>query len=74
LCSLPHGLDTPFSRLLEHLLSACVSLDLCMFSFSNTELSRAVQLLHQRGVRVRVLTDRDYMSISGSQIGVLRKA
>ncbi|MCI4393806.1 hypothetical protein PGIGA_G00161660 [Pangasianodon gigas] len=74
LCPLPHGLDTPFSRLLEHLLSACVSLDLCLFSFSNLELSRAVLLLHSRGVRVRVLTDRDYMAITGSQIGVLRKA
>lgn len=73
-CSLPHDLDTPFSRLLKHLLSACVSLDLCLFSFSNTELSRAVLLLHSRGVRVRVLTDRDYMAITGSQIGVLRKA
>lgn len=74
LCSLPHGLATSFSRLLEHLLSACVSLDLCLFSFSNPELSRAVLLLHSRGVRVRVLTDRDYMAITGSQIGTLRKA
>ncbi|XP_060754275.1 LOW QUALITY PROTEIN: mitochondrial cardiolipin hydrolase, partial [Neoarius graeffei] len=73
-CPLPHGLDTPFSRLLEHLLSACVSLDLCLFSFSNTDLSRAVLLLHSRGVQVRVLTDRDYVDICGSQIGVLRKA
>ncbi|XP_058236778.1 mitochondrial cardiolipin hydrolase isoform X1 [Hemibagrus wyckioides] len=74
LCPLPHGLNTSFTRLLEHLLSACVSLDLCLFSFSNPELSRAVLLLHSRGVRVRLFTDRDYMAISGSQIGVLRKA
>ncbi|XP_062865371.1 mitochondrial cardiolipin hydrolase [Trichomycterus rosablanca] len=74
LCPLPHGLDTPFSRLLRHLLSACVSLDLCVFSFSHMELSRAVLLLHSRGVRVRVLTDRDYMTITGSQIGTLRRA
>ncbi|XP_053472367.1 mitochondrial cardiolipin hydrolase isoform X4 [Ictalurus furcatus] len=74
LCPLPHGLNTPFSRLLEHLLSVCVSLDLCLFNFSNAELSRAVLLLHSQGVRVRVLVDRDYMATTGSQIGVLRKA
>ncbi|XP_027012142.2 mitochondrial cardiolipin hydrolase isoform X1 [Tachysurus fulvidraco] len=74
LCPLPHGLNTSFTRLLEHLLSACVSLDLCLFSFSNTELSRAVLLLHSQGVRVRVLTDRVYMAINGSQIGILLKA
>ncbi|TSK17949.1 Mitochondrial cardiolipin hydrolase [Bagarius yarrelli] len=73
-CPLPHGLNTSFTKLLEHLLSACVSLDICLFSFSNTELSRAVLLLHSRGVRVRVLTDRNYMAITGSQIGILRKA
>ncbi|KAI4877048.1 hypothetical protein NFI96_011305, partial [Prochilodus magdalenae] len=73
-CPLPHGLDTSFSRLLAHLLSTCVSLDLCVFSFSHMELSRAVLLLHSRGVAVRVLTDRDYMSINGSQIGALRRA
>nr|XP_010598552.1 LOW QUALITY PROTEIN: mitochondrial cardiolipin hydrolase [Loxodonta africana] len=38
------------------------------------QLGRAVQLLHQRGVRVRVITDCDYMALNGSQIGLLRKA
>ncbi|XP_059409312.1 mitochondrial cardiolipin hydrolase isoform X1 [Carassius carassius] len=73
-CPLPHGVETSFSRLLVHLLSSRVSLDLCMFSFSHMELSRAILLLHKRGVVVRVVTDRDYMTITGSQIGALRKA
>lgn len=73
-CSLPHGVDTSFSRLLRYILSACSSLDLCLFSFSNMDLSRAVLLLHSRGVTIRVLTDKVYSAISGSQIGVLRKA
>ncbi|TNN83670.1 Mitochondrial cardiolipin hydrolase [Liparis tanakae] len=34
----------------------------------------AVLALHARGVVVRILSDRDYIAISGSQIGVLRKA
>ncbi|XP_044044917.1 mitochondrial cardiolipin hydrolase [Siniperca chuatsi] len=73
-CSLPHGVDTSFSRLLQRILSTSSSLDLCVFAFSNMDLSRAVLALHSRGVTIRVLTDKDYAAITGSQIGVLRKA
>ncbi|XP_036134274.1 mitochondrial cardiolipin hydrolase [Molossus molossus] len=72
-CSLPHG-ESSLSRLLRALLAARVSLELCLFAFSSPQLGRAVQLLHQRGVRVRVITDCDYMALKGSQIGLLRKA
>ncbi|XP_017285961.1 mitochondrial cardiolipin hydrolase [Kryptolebias marmoratus] len=73
-CSLPHGVETSFYRLLRHILSASSSLDLCVFSFSNADLRRAVLLLHSKGVAVRVVSDKDYSAITGSQIGVLRKA
>ncbi|XP_027945390.1 mitochondrial cardiolipin hydrolase [Eumetopias jubatus] len=73
LCSLPHG-ESSLSRLLRALLAARASLELCLFAFSSPQLGRAVQLLHQRGVRVRVITDCDYMALNGSQIGLLRKA
>ncbi|XP_008275790.1 mitochondrial cardiolipin hydrolase [Stegastes partitus] len=73
-CSLPHGVETSFTRLLRRILSASSSLDLCIFAFSNMDLSRAVLTLHSRGVTIRVLTDKDYAAITGSQIGVLRKA
>ncbi|CAK6437593.1 unnamed protein product [Pipistrellus nathusii] len=72
-CSLPHG-ESSLSRLLRALLAARASLELCLFAFSSPQLGRAVQLLHQRGVRVRVVTDCDYMALKGSQIGLLRKA
>ncbi|XP_019268794.1 mitochondrial cardiolipin hydrolase [Panthera pardus] len=72
-CSLPHG-ESSLSRLLGALLAARASLELCLFAFSSPQLGRAVQLLHQRGVRVRVITDCDYMALNGSQIGLLRKA
>lgn len=72
-CGLPHG-ESSLSRLLRALLAARVSLELCLFAFSSPQLGRAVQLLHQRGVRVRVVTDCDYMALKGSQIGLLRKA
>lgn len=38
------------------------------------DLSRAVLALNNRGVAIQVLTDKDYAEITGSQIGVLRKA
>ncbi|XP_051488296.1 mitochondrial cardiolipin hydrolase [Apus apus] len=41
---------------------------------SDEQLGRAVQLLHRRGVRVRVVTDEQYMGLQGSQIGLLRWA
>ncbi|XP_019512176.1 PREDICTED: mitochondrial cardiolipin hydrolase [Hipposideros armiger] len=72
-CSLPH-IESSLSRLLRALLAARASLELCLFAFSSPQLGRAVQLLHQRGVRVRVITDCDYMALNGSQIGLLRKA
>lgn len=73
-CSLPHDVETSFSRLLRHIMSASYSLDLCVFAFSNMDLCRAVLALHKKGINIRVLTDKDYAAITGSQIGVLRKA
>ncbi|OXB68753.1 hypothetical protein ASZ78_002168 [Callipepla squamata] len=70
-CPLPRA-DCSFSRLLRLLLSARRSLELCLFSFSSPELGRAVAVLHRRGVRVRVVTDAQYMALRGSQIGALR--
>nr|XP_019939902.1 PREDICTED: mitochondrial cardiolipin hydrolase [Paralichthys olivaceus] len=74
LCPLPHGVETSFSRLLCRILSAKSSLDLCIFCFSNMELCRAVLALHSKGVTIQVLTDQEYAHVTGSQIGVLRKA
>ncbi|KAJ7403981.1 Mitochondrial cardiolipin hydrolase [Willisornis vidua] len=71
-CPLPRA-DTSLSRLVRRLLSARRSLDLCIFSFSCPLLARAVHLLHRRGVRVRLVTDAQYMGLQGSQIGRLRQ-
>ncbi|KAG8433070.1 hypothetical protein GDO86_017375 [Hymenochirus boettgeri] len=72
-CRLSHT-DSALTRLLFRLLGAQRSLDLCLFTFSCPVLARAVLSLHQRGVRVRVVTDSDYMAASGSQMGDLRSA
>ncbi|XP_075686781.1 mitochondrial cardiolipin hydrolase [Rhinoderma darwinii] len=73
-CPLPHHTDSALSQLIRRLLGARRSLELCIFTFSSSPLAQAVLLLHGRGVRVRVITDSDYMAASGSQIGALRKA
>ncbi|XP_072273526.1 mitochondrial cardiolipin hydrolase [Pyxicephalus adspersus] len=73
LCPLPHT-DSDLHRLMRRLMEARRSLELCIFTFSSPPLARAVLLLHSRGVRVRVITDSDYMATVGSQIGALRKA
>ncbi|XP_027539728.1 mitochondrial cardiolipin hydrolase [Neopelma chrysocephalum] len=72
-CPLPRA-ETSLSRLVRRLLSARRSLDLCIFAFSCPQLARAVHLLHRRGVRVRLVTDAQYMGLHGSQIGRLRHA
>ncbi|NWR68145.1 PLD6 hydrolase, partial [Bucorvus abyssinicus] len=72
-CPLPRA-DCSFRRLLRRLLSARRSLEICLFAFSSPQLGRAVQILHRRGVRVRVVTDAQYMGLRGSQIGLLRHA
>ncbi|NXX39193.1 PLD6 hydrolase, partial [Tricholaema leucomelas] len=72
-CPLPRG-DCSLSRLLRRLLSARRTLELCLFAFSSPQLARAVQLLHRRGVRVRVVIDAQSMEMKGSQIGLLRHA
>ncbi|XP_029357819.1 mitochondrial cardiolipin hydrolase [Echeneis naucrates] len=71
-CSFPHSVETSFSRLLRCILSATSSLDICVFAFSNMDLYRAVLALHNRGVIIRVLADKDYTAIPGSQIWSLR--
>ncbi|CAF95015.1 unnamed protein product, partial [Tetraodon nigroviridis] len=70
-CSLPHGQETSIHILLRHILSASSSLDVCMFAFTNTDLSRAVLALRSRGVAIRVLVEEKNISICGSQIPVL---
>lgn len=57
--------------LLRHILSAASSLDVCIFAFTNADLSRAVLALHSRGVAVRVLVEEKNIFICGSQIPVL---
>ncbi|XP_051878460.1 LOW QUALITY PROTEIN: mitochondrial cardiolipin hydrolase [Pristis pectinata] len=72
-CSLPHR-ESSLSSLARLLLAARRSLDVCVFSISSADLGGSVLAVHGRGVRVRVITDSDYMALAGSQVGTFRKA
>ncbi|XP_043567698.1 mitochondrial cardiolipin hydrolase [Chiloscyllium plagiosum] len=72
-CSLSHR-ESALSCLTRLLLSARRSLDVCVFTISSVELSNSVLAVHGRGVRVRVITDSDYMALAGSQVGAFRRA
>ncbi|XP_067859083.1 mitochondrial cardiolipin hydrolase isoform X1 [Heptranchias perlo] len=72
-CGLSHQ-ESALSSLARLLLSARRSLDVCVFTISSLELSGSVLAVHGRGVRVRVVTDSDYMALAGSQVGTFRKA
>jgi len=72
-CGLSHR-ESALSCLTRLLLSARHSLDVCVFTISSLELSSTVLAMHGRGVRVRVITDSDYMALAGSQVGTFRRA
>ncbi|XP_078414638.1 mitochondrial cardiolipin hydrolase [Cetorhinus maximus] len=72
-CGLSHR-ESALSCLARLLLSARHSLDVCVFTISSLELSNSVLAVHGRGVRVRVITDSDYMALAGSQVGTFRRA
>lgn len=61
------------SVLLETLQEAKESLDVCVFVISCKELADALIKAHHNGVVVRVISDNEQMTVSGSQIERLRK-
>ena len=63
-----------FSVLVETLNCVQETLNVCVFTISHYELASVLIRAHQRGVIVRVLTDNEQMSSSGSQIERLRRA
>ncbi|XP_032896662.1 mitochondrial cardiolipin hydrolase [Amblyraja radiata] len=72
-CPLPHR-ESALSRMARLLLSARRSIDVCVFTISSLDLSGSVLVAYERGVRVRVITDSDYMALASSQVGTFRKA
>eukprot|EP00803_Ostreobium_quekettii_P011127 evm.model.scf_2095.4 EVM.evm.TU.scf_2095.4 scf_2095:18739-25500(-) len=61
-------------RFLEYFTTAKKSLDICVFTITSNEIADEVLRAHERGLRVRVISDDDQMATRGSDIQRLRDA
>lgn len=66
------GQDIP-ENIAFYMSQAKKSIDLCVFTISDDVLSGCLKGLHERGVKVRVITDNNKMSDSGSQVKELAR-
>ncbi len=55
----------------DHLRSAKKSLDICVFTISDNDISAEIKAAHQRGVKTRIITDNDKSLDEGSDILLL---
>lgn len=62
------------SRMLRYLQDAKESLDVCIYLLTVREISNQIVKAHNRGLKVRVITDEDMANGSGSQINSFRQA
>lgn len=60
-------------KIRELLLQARHSVDICVYTISDDQLSEAILACHQRGIAVRVLSDNDKLYDDGSDIQWLRE-
>lgn len=67
------GQDIP-ENIAYHLSRAKRTIDLCVFTISDELLSQCLKAAHNRGVKVRLITDNNKMRDSGSQVKELARA
>lgn len=59
---------TSFTRFLHFFHTAKTSLDICVFTITNSAITSAIKAAHGRGVKVRLITDDEQMKQVGSDI------
>lgn len=57
--------------IIDHLRSAKKTLDICVFTISDNDISAEIKGAHQRGVKTRIITDNDKSLDVGSDIMLL---
>lgn len=57
--------------IIELIESATQSLDICVFTISDDQLSRAILRAMNKGTQIRIITDNDKASDQGSDIQTL---
>jgi phosphatidylserine/phosphatidylglycerophosphate/cardiolipin synthase-like enzyme len=65
--SSPHDLNTPAHALARYIGQAQESIDVCAFELDNDVIIDALVAAVKRGVRVRLVTETDYLDESGPQ-------
>uniref|UniRef100_A0A2A4K4V7 Mitochondrial cardiolipin hydrolase n=1 Tax=Heliothis virescens TaxID=7102 RepID=A0A2A4K4V7_HELVI len=68
-CMISKSMD----RLLYYLNQPRHTLDICMYVWTNVDITNAILKLHYRGVRIRVILDADMAFSSGSSVRRLEK-
>lgn len=66
-CDFAHQ-PTGLSKMLDILKSAKNTLDICVFTITADEIANAIIEIHQKGVKVRVITDDEQRTSLGSDI------
>ncbi len=66
------GQDIP-ENLAFYMSQAKTSIDLCVFTISDDVLSDCLKKLHERGIKIRIITDNNKMRDAGSQIKELAR-
>ncbi|WP_426493545.1 phospholipase D-like domain-containing protein [Hymenobacter sp. 102] len=66
--------DECVAAIRQFLIGAQHTLDLCVFTVADDRLTDAILIAHQRGVRVRLLTDDEKLFDRGSDVRQLRDA
>jgi len=63
-----------YERFLQYLLSVRSTLDVCVFTITDSRVASALIELQKKGVRVRVITDDEKSSDEGSDIAELKQS
>jgi mitochondrial cardiolipin hydrolase len=66
--------DAPLRAIVSLIEEARGSIDVCVFTVTDDRLSRVLVDAHQRGIRVRVVSDNEKALDAGSDMGRLRGA
>ncbi|KAF9412285.1 hypothetical protein HW555_009176 [Spodoptera exigua] len=66
-------ISASMDRLLHYLSQPRYNLDICMYVWSNQDITNIIMKLHYRGVKLRVIVDADMAFAPGSNIRKLEK-
>eukprot|EP01026_Neomeris_dumetosa_P066662 TRINITY_DN64694_c0_g1_i4.p2 TRINITY_DN64694_c0_g1~~TRINITY_DN64694_c0_g1_i4.p2 ORF type:complete len:185 (+),score=3.82 TRINITY_DN64694_c0_g1_i4:174-728(+) len=72
-CKFSHN-DTSLVRLIKAIRGARQCIDVCVFTLTCNDIADALKFAHQKGVRVRVITDDDQATSQGSDAVDLYKS